>query len=309
MRKDATWLAGIMLVGGTSGLMAQNAPGASGASATAGTGADSDQLQEIVVTAERRTEDVQSIPATIAVLQGSDLQQQGRVSVQQMLEDVPNVNYGVIAPGQSPDNPNNNLAIRGIQTAQQTGGRPGPAVVGTYVDDVFQGIGSDYDLNRVEVLYGPQGTLYGRSATAGVVAFHTNDPVLGKFGTDVFAEYGSYDRRNGWAALNLPVGDQVAVRAAVHQEDSHGYWWNTYGGASSNTEGRIKLLYQPFDNLRILLSASGQYLQTFAGGPTQRITAPGVINYNAGSTAINAVAGNQYQQYMANINYDLVPQI
>jgi len=171
-------------------------PGTSPSNGTRGT-SWSDQLGQVVVTAERLEEDVQHVPAAVVVLQGRDLRVQGRISVQQMLEDVPNVTYGLLAFQQSPDNPNQNISIRGIMATQQTGGLPGPAVVGTYVDDVFQGIGADYDLNHIEILYGPQGTLYGRSATAGVVAFHTNNPILKRFTTDLFAEYGTCRSAHG----------------------------------------------------------------------------------------------------------------
>jgi outer membrane receptor protein involved in Fe transport len=160
---------------------------ASGPTASQSGGSGSDTLEEVVVTAQRRVEDVQKVPASIVVLQGTDLQEQGRISTQQILEDVPNVTYaapnqvlgGAVSGG---DNPNGNITIRGVQSTQQTAGIAGPSATATYVDDVYQGIGGDFDINRVEVLRGPQGTLYGRSATGGVVAFHTNDPQLGQAG-------------------------------------------------------------------------------------------------------------------------------
>jgi outer membrane receptor protein involved in Fe transport len=265
------------------------------------------RLQEVVVTAEYRREDAQHVGAAIAVLQGPDLADQGRISVQQMLEDLPDVAYGMLQPGQVPDNPTNNLQIRGVQNTQQTGGVAGPAVVATYVDGIYEGIGGDFDLNRVEVLYGPQGTLYGRSATAGVVAFHTNDPVLGKFGTDLYAEYGSDDLRNGTAVANLPMGDDLALRVAVHEDDRHGYWWNEAGGTIKTDEERAKLLYQPLKSLRIELSATAELIQAYAGGPEQVLSSPNTIDYAASGTAVNPVAGNQYAQYAANISYDFGP--
>ena len=77
-----------------------------------------DQLETVVVTAERREADVQSVPAAVVVLQGQNLRSDGRISVQQMLEDVPNMTVGVLAsPIQSPDNPNQNISIRGIMAA------------------------------------------------------------------------------------------------------------------------------------------------------------------------------------------------
>ena len=262
------------------------------------------KLEEVLVTDERLVADAQRVPAAVIVLTGQSLREQGRTSVKQMLEDVPNVTYGVLPPQQSPDNPNQNISIRGIMPAQKTGGRPGPAVVATYVDDVFQGIGTDYDLDRVEILYGPQGTLYGRSATAGVVAFHTNDPVLKRFGADLYAEYGTADLRNLTAVVNLPVGDSLAFRVAAHSDERDGYWWNAEGGAVNIHEGRLKALYRPSSQLTVLLSASHETIQTYSGGPNQVLSAPETIDYAVPGVAIRRAADRDYAQYMATINYD-----
>jgi len=273
---------------------------------TRGTGW-SERLGQVVVTAERLKEDVQHVPAAVVVLQGRDLRDQGRISVQQMLEDVPNVTYGLLAFQQSPDNPNQNISIRGIMATQQTGGLPGPAVVGTYVDDVFQGIGGDYDLNHVEILYGPQGTLYGRSATAGVVAFHTNNPILKRFTTDLFGEYGTADLRNVTAVVNIPVGDTLALRVAAHTDDRDGFWWNPAGGALNTYAGRIKALYRPSSRLAILLSASYERDLPYVGGPNQVLSAPGTIDYNVPGVAVRRAAERNYAQYVATVNYDFGP--
>jgi iron complex outermembrane recepter protein len=311
MRATALLSAGLVLAGTASVSTAQTTPAADPPAADQQTAAagESDRLQTVVVTAERRTEPLQSVPATIQVLDGPTLSQQGRISVQQMLEDLPDVGYGFPQPGQSPDTPYNvgNLSIRGIQATQSTGGTPAPPVVAVYVDGVFEGIGGDYDLNRVEVLYGPQGTLYGRSATAGVIAFHTNDPVLGKFGTDISAELGSDRLRNGTAVVNLPLGDRLALRVAAHEVQTQGYRWNPAGGATDTTEGRAKLLYQPLDRLTLEVSASTAAVQTYAGGPQQELIAPGVINYDAGSNPVKAVAADQFNQFAGTLKYDFGP--
>jgi len=265
------------------------------------------KLEEIEVTAERVSADVQRVPAQVVVLKGQRLRDEGRNSVQRMLEDVPNVTYGLLAPQFSPDNPNQNISIRGIMAAQATGGRPGPAVVATYVDDVFQGIGADYDLNRAEILYGPQGTLYGRSATAGVVAFHTNDPILKRFGADLYAEYGTADLKSATGVVNVPVGDSLAFRIAAHADERHGFWWNPGGGTVNNYEGRVKALYRPSSELTVLLSASQQTIQTYSGGPNQVLSAPETINYAVPGVAVRRAADRNYAQYMATINYDFGP--
>jgi outer membrane receptor protein involved in Fe transport len=282
---------------------------ASGTTASKSGGSGSDTLEEVVVTAERRVEDVQKVPASIVVLQGNDLQEQGRISTQQILEDVPNVTYaapnqvlgGAVSGG---DNPNGNITIRGVQSTQQTAGIAGPSATATYVDDVYQGIGGDFDINRVEVLRGPQGTLYGRSATGGVVAFHTNDPELGKLGGSAYAEYGSDDLRNFQAAVNLPLGDTLAVRVSGHLDERLGFWWDPDGGYSREEEGRIKVLYAPTENLKILLSASTEDLATNSGGHAPILSAPTTIDYNNGDNPSVPSAAQHYDQYSANVNYD-----
>jgi outer membrane receptor protein involved in Fe transport len=299
----------LLLVCGFSGgawaqVAAPNAPATAAGVDTAG-----DSLEEVVVTAQRRSEDVQKVPASIVVLQGNDLREQGRISTQQILEDVANVTYAppneVLGGGTSGgDNPNGNIAIRGVQSTQTTAGIAGPSATATYVDDVYQGVGGDYDISRVEVLRGPQGTLYGRSATGGVVAFHTNDPQLGQWGGDAYAEYGSDDLRNVQAAINIPVGDTLAVRVAGHLDERLGFWWDVDGGYSREEEGRIKLLYAPIDNLKILLSASTEYLASNSGGHAPILSAPTTIDYTNGSNPSVPTAGEHYDQYSANINYD-----
>lgn len=289
----------------SSGVMAQTA-------ATSAAG-DSATLEEVVVSAERRSEDLQKVPASVVVLQGDALRQEGRVSTQQVLEDIPNVVYS--APNQvagggggGGDNPNGNITIRGVQNTQQTAGVAGPSATATYVDDVYQGIGGDYDISRVEVLRGPQGTLYGRSATGGVVAFHTNDPELNKFNGSVYGELGTADLRNGTVAVNLPIGDQWAIRIAAHEYERDGF--RTGDGGFSRTEaGRIKVLYQPSDRLRLLLSASTEQVDANSTGQTPVLSAPTTVNYDnwpaQSLTPVVRTAPTRFNQYAANLDYDI----
>lgn len=271
--------------------------------ALAQTGSSADvQLEEIVITAERRTEDLQKVGASVVALQGADLQEQGRITTAQILETVPNVTF---TTNRGADNPNGNITIRGVQSTQTTGGDAGPSATATYVDDIYQGIGGNYDISRVEVLRGPQGTLYGRSATGGVVAFHTNDPDLTKLSTELSGEYGTAALRNGTIAVNIPFSDVFAIRVAGHQVERHGYW-SSEGGASSTQEARIKALYQPFEQLKILLSLSTGIQTNNSGGnaPTLVLGQPDTINYTGTYTTPSGGAAAHTNQYAANVNYD-----
>ena len=121
------------------------------------------------------------------------------------------------------------------------------------MDDVYNGIGGGYDLDRVEVLRGPQGTLYGRSATAGVVAIHTHDPNTTRFSADGTAEFGDYALRHWTGEVNLPIiKDTLAVRVSGNEYEQDGYY-SAKGGAVSTHDFRAKALWTPTDNFSALL--------------------------------------------------------
>ena len=163
------------------------------------TNGGSAQLGEIIVTAERRSSNVQKTPAAVTVQSGEDLLQRGKFTLNNILETVPNVSggesEGVSRYPTGNDSPASGITIRGIASNGTVSGQSIPGVTATavYVDDVYGGLGGGYDIDRVEVLRGPQGTLYGRSATAGLVAIHTRDPQLGHTSADISVEGGNLD--------------------------------------------------------------------------------------------------------------------
>jgi iron complex outermembrane receptor protein len=294
---------------------AQSAPGA-GSSAAAQAGG-SDTLEEIVVTSERRLSDVQKTATSISVRGGADMQSQGRFSLAQILEDVPGVVGGAAtgtgsSAGSGNDTAGSGVTIRGIQSNAPAGGSvtsvaPATAV---YVDGVYEGIGSDYDIDRVEVLRGPQGTLYGRSATAGLVATHTFDPDLGHLGGNAAVEFGNYALQHYTAVANVPLVDDVlGIRVAGNRYERNGYD-SAPGGELATTDGRVKVLFKPNDQLSVLLAAALQNNQTHTGGVTinQELpngqSAPNVYQYTP--TPVSP-GHNDFRQYWALINWDLGP--
>ncbi len=258
-------------------------------------------LEQITVTAEKRAENLQRLPGSVVVLLGNELTTQGKIETGQFLESVPNVTfregYGT--------NPDGNIAIRGIQRTQASGGVDEvlPATTAVYVDGVYLGIGGHYDLNRIEVLRGPQGTLYGRSATGGVVAFYTNDPKPGEFGGDVTAEFGNYSLVNAEGVVNVPVGDKVAFRAAAHYYSRDGYF-DKKGGQTETREGRLKILFQPTDPLQIVLSGSIQRTVNWGGGWSVGLSGPDTIDYHYAYSTPSASPTNYYNQVGVNADYD-----
>ncbi len=206
--------------------------------------------------------DLQKTAVTVSVRTGDDLAAQGKLAVAEFLEDVPGVVVAMPAIGNAigvSDSPSWLISIRGVGS---NGLPPGSATsvvpaVAEYVDGVYGGIGSTYDIDRVEVLRGPQGTLYGRSATGGVVAIHTVDPVVGEFSGTATAEFGDFDLRHYSAGINIPAGPVAALRVSGNDYSRDGYYAKE-GGAVHTTDGRVKLLLTPSDNLSILAGVALQ---------------------------------------------------
>jgi iron complex outermembrane receptor protein len=256
---------------------------------------DTGGLQTVVVSAERRPSMAQKLAAAISVRKGDDLLQQGKTSVRQVLEDIPAVvvieNQGMFIGGS--DTAGNNVTIRGIKSNNTGAGSALPAVPTTalYTDGVYEGIGGSYDLDRVEVLRGPQGTLYGRSATSGVVSWYTRNPSFDDMSFDGTAEFGSYALRHYTGAVNVPVSDTFALRVAADQFSRDGYD-SADGGAIKRTSGRLKMLYKPTSDISVLFGAAVEQNRTHT------------FNY----TAAPVRAGkNNFEQYWLNIDWDLGP--
>src|ERR1700733_4439020 len=184
--------------------------------------AANDQIQEITVTAQRRTENVQDVPIAIQALTGETLAQLNITNFDEMVRYLPNVSHANSGPGQS------ELFMRGLsvgsQGTQSGGSINGFPNVAVYLDDQSaQPPGRNLDIyaadmERIEVLEGPQGTLFGAGAEAGAIRYITNKPKLNVTEAAVNAGY-SYTAHgdpnsNLDAVLNLPlVPDTLAVRA------------------------------------------------------------------------------------------------
>jgi iron complex outermembrane receptor protein len=277
--------------------------------AYAQTAAASDQLEEVVVTAERREQDIQKIAASVSVRNGEDLAAQGRYTLEEILENIPGVQGGAaINPGTSAgsgtDSTANGVVIRGIRS---NGGGPGSTVsvassAAAYVDDVYQGLGGNYDIGRVEVLRGPQGTLYGRSAVSGAVGTYTGNPSLDKFGGTAAVEVGqnayhAQSMRHGTAAVNLPLTDQFAVRIAGNYYKQGGLWLDESSGKNDQTAFKIKVLWKPNDDISLLvggaLENNRRYSGTGTAGSGVTITQPQVDQVVVTKTAL----GTLYPSY------------
>jgi iron complex outermembrane receptor protein len=193
---------------------------------------DVDAIQEVVVTAQRRTENAQDVPITIQALTADTLKQLNATTFDDFVKFLPNVSTAGNGPGQ------NNIFFRGLSVGvtQQGGtGATGPIPnVAVYLDEQsgsLPGRNLDVyaaDIERIEVLEGPQGTLFGSGAQAGVLRYITNKPKLDVTEGSVNAGYsytaGGDNNSNADATLNLPlIPDTLAVRAVVYNDNRGGY--------------------------------------------------------------------------------------
>ncbi|WP_052309426.1 TonB-dependent receptor [Novosphingobium sp. Rr 2-17] len=266
-------------------------------------------LEEIVVTAQRRSEDLQQAALSVTVRTGEEMLAQGRYSLESILTDVPGVSGGAstLSTGSATgtDSPSASLIIRGIPSNTGVAGTTTSVAssAAIYVDGVYNGNGGNYDISRIEVLRGPQGTLYGRSATTGLVAIHTRDPELDKFGADGSVEVANYDTRRVGGAINIPlIDDQLALRVSGNYYTRNGYVLNGQGGSLTNKNLRAKLLYKPTDNFSLLLGVAGENSDLYSSGTTVQFPATG--DYIVASNPIGAGV-NKTRQYWAEANLDL----
>lgn len=280
---------------------------------TGGTSASEDTLAEVVVTAERRTSTEQRTPAAVTVKSGEDMLAQGRYTLRNIIEGVPGVTGGEAlnsgtSAGSGTDNPAAGLVFRGIPSNVGTGGNitSTAAAAAIYVDEIYNGVGGNYDFERVEVLRGPQGTLYGRSATSGVVAIHTRDPNTSEFDADINLETGTADLQHYTGGVNVPlVKDKVALRVSGNYFDREGYRVSP-GDDRTNEDLRAKLLFAPTDNLSILIGYAQQNNDTQTGGGSFDQPTPDQFSFNPGNPPGAFSNGtNSFHQYWARVNWDL----
>ncbi|MGD0189163.1 MAG: TonB-dependent receptor [Rhizomicrobium sp.] len=201
-------------------------------SSSTGTDASSGGIEQIVVTASRRSESLQNVPTTIQAFSGQTLKDLGVATLDDVLKYTPNVTYGNNGPGQG------DIFLRGLSNGfrgdQSTGTVGQFPNVAIYLDDQsmqFPARNVDIymvDMERIEVLEGPQGTLFGGSAEAGAIRYITNKPVLDETSGNFQATYGATSGGGPNSAvnavLNLPVIDnKLAVRLVVYDEQQGGY--------------------------------------------------------------------------------------
>jgi len=189
--------------------------------------ASPDGLAEVVVTAQRRPEAAQKVPVAISVLKGSDLTERGVTNVNQLQYQTPGLEAEPAFGSGQPE-----FRLRGVGFNDYASNNASP--VGVYVDEVaksfpIQTQGLLFDLDRVEVLRGPQGTLYGRNTTGGAINFLTARPT-DKLSVAVDADYGSFDLLRAEGHISGPIGNGLSVRVAAATEQGGAFQHNRDDG-------------------------------------------------------------------------------
>ncbi|MCS6946192.1 MAG: TonB-dependent receptor plug domain-containing protein, partial [Steroidobacteraceae bacterium] len=211
---------------------------------------DEAALEEITVTAQRREESLQKAAAAISVVTGEDIERSGVVEPENLNKLVPGVAIGI-------GGPSTQIYLRGVGS-YGTNAFSDPAVQFT-VDGIAYGRitglgGNFFDLERVEVLKGPQGTLYGRNATGGAINVISKKPTQ-ELGAGLTLEGGNYSLKKGNGFVNVPLGEQWALRFAAQVVERDGY--QTDGTNDDDSKAaRLHLRYAPRDDLSLLLSGS-----------------------------------------------------
>ncbi len=211
---------------------------------------------EIVVTAQKRSESLQSVPVAVSVLSGEDLADASRPSIESASQMVPSLNFL-----KSGTTLNQTIFLRGVGTA--TFSIAGEPSVSTVVDGVVysrsgEAFSDMVDVAQIEVLRGPQGTLFGKNASAGVINITTQMP-KNEFGGTLEASYFDRNEVRVKGSVNLPLGADLAARVTGFYGDYDGnirnvttnQWVNGY----KHWGMRGQFLYEPSNNLRVYLAA------------------------------------------------------
>jgi len=227
-------------------------------------------FEEVIVIAEKRNERLQDLSQAVSVLQQKDLDEKHLISF---------VDLGDIAPGVTiakNEGFKTIISIRGIGNEANQNAITNPSVSyhldGVYIASPWA-IQTDFiELERIEVLRGPQGTLFGQNSTGGAVNVISSKPSMDHVHGKADIAYGKYNSIRSRGAINVPLGNKAAMRAALSYYKHDGYSKNTVLNQdlddADNVSARLRLLFEPTDSVSINLS--GQYFRQDSNGAAQK---------------------------------------
>ena len=217
-------------------------------------GETSQTLDTITVTATKREEDLQTVAVAVTAISDATISDAGLVRLEDIATLVPNLTYSETTSTRMTQ-----LVVRGLS---QSGGIGNDPNIGVYIDGVYIGRDSGFntglmDIERIEVLKGPQGTLFGRNSATGAISITTRKPTSDPF-LDVQASLGNYDFRRFGVTANGAISDTVSAKVTAVKTDRDGYLENTYGGTANGVDNiflRGQVLFEPVSALSVTLSA------------------------------------------------------
>jgi iron complex outermembrane receptor protein len=255
----------------------------------------------VVITAQRRAESLQRAAVPVTVLAPDDLREAGITKPQELTELVPALQVA------------NTAAPISIYYLRGAGNFTGNALTdsavafnvgGVYIGRPHSTAGFFYDLERIEVLKGPQGTLYGRNATGGAINVLPRSPDIGSWDGEVNAEYGNEEYLRVDGALNAPIGENAAVRTAVFHVNHDGYMTDGMDD-QDDTAGRASLLMEPSDELAIQVTAD--YFDQGGRGPGSTPVALDPENRFGISSAESSAFLEAQPNFIAGRNFNPIP--
>lgn len=202
-------------------------------------------LEEITVTAQKREENLQKVPIAMSVITGEDITLTGKSDIESLLDQLPGAMMVKSSDGYR-------ISIRGISddTSDWHGQSASTPTVALNVDGVYSGrkdAGTTlFDLERVEVLYGPQSTMYTSNSPGGIVNVITANPKLDVYELSGMVEIGNYSLLHTQGVMNTPINDTMAMRVAFTTKSHDGYYSNGSDDEDSKST-RLRLLFQPND--------------------------------------------------------------
>ncbi len=279
------------------------------------------EVEELVVTAQKREQKLIEVPQSVTVVGEQALERQQATSFQDYLNLVPGLQLTQSTPGQG------RLVLRGVNTGSVA------ATVAVYVDETPVGsstglvngavLASDFDtfdVDRIEVLRGPQGTLYGASSLGGVLRFVTNEPSTAGFEARARANVESVEDGEvgggGAGMVNIPLGDTFAVRGSAYYRRLGGFIDSIGTAGSDRAEdtngsesfgGRLSALWRPNERLSVRVSGYAQNLEVDSAtlAESDEITLEPLYGRQTLSQFVPTFTDTEYRLYNATVDYDL----
>jgi len=255
-------------------------------------------MEEITVTAQKRAQSLQDVPISVQAITESAIRELGATILTDLEASAPSLQTGGVV-GSS----NQQMGLRGIVDYSRNTGID--ARMGIYIDGIYQGRSYSSDqpllgLERVEILRGPQGTLFGKNTVSGAISLVTKTPTE-EFEGQVQADLGNYDYRKAAAYFSGPLGETVFGSLSFSYDESDGYYYNTTldqdTGSYDRWSTRGKLRFVPSDRLEIVVS--GDAAQSNSNAPLyvnaalppytsqQNFEAEDEVNFWGGALTVN----------------------